>query len=314
MVLTLGGGPGATTLEVAIYQALRFDYDPARAAVLGFAQLIVCGTFVVLAGRHTASAYDWPALRRPMRRRAMNSGGSRSGDGFVLACSVAFVAVPIAAIVASGLVADFDVAALLHAGATSLVIASAAALVALVLAWPLSLGMTHATSSNGRSLVSLASLLPLIMPPAVLATGWFIIASRLGAPLSAAPLMVIAMNALMALPFALGVLAPAVRQASAQNDRLCASLALDGWPRFRIIDLPVLKVPLGLAAALAFIVSLGDLTAITLFGSQDLVTLPALIYSEMGSYRINAAAGSALVLALLSLALISLFEKWGSRA
>ena len=33
IVLTLGGGPQATTLEVAIYQALRFDFDPARATV-----------------------------------------------------------------------------------------------------------------------------------------------------------------------------------------------------------------------------------------------------------------------------------------
>ena len=30
IVLTLGGGPAATTLEVAIYQSLRFDFDPAR--------------------------------------------------------------------------------------------------------------------------------------------------------------------------------------------------------------------------------------------------------------------------------------------
>ncbi|MEO1160593.1 MAG: ABC transporter permease subunit, partial [Pseudomonadota bacterium] len=28
VVLVLGGGPGATTLEVAIYQSLRFDFDP----------------------------------------------------------------------------------------------------------------------------------------------------------------------------------------------------------------------------------------------------------------------------------------------
>ena len=34
IVLTLGGGPAATTLEVAIYQALRFDFDPARAVAL----------------------------------------------------------------------------------------------------------------------------------------------------------------------------------------------------------------------------------------------------------------------------------------
>jgi thiamine transport system permease protein len=29
-VLSLGGGPKATTIELAIYQALSFDYDPAR--------------------------------------------------------------------------------------------------------------------------------------------------------------------------------------------------------------------------------------------------------------------------------------------
>ncbi len=31
---SLGGGPKATTIELAIYQALSFDYDPARAAML----------------------------------------------------------------------------------------------------------------------------------------------------------------------------------------------------------------------------------------------------------------------------------------
>jgi thiamine transport system permease protein len=310
VVLTLGGGPSATTLEVAIYQALRFDYDPARATVLSLAQLILCGTFVLLAGRRTASVYDWPALRRPARLASIEAGASGTGDALILILSGAFVAFPIAAIVVSGLFADFEIAALLHAGITSLIIAFAAAAVALLLAWPLAHGMRRDQSP----FLSLASLLPLIIPPAVLATGWFIAANRLGAPLSAAPFMVVGMNALMALPFALGVLVPAVRSASAQNDRLCASLGLAGLPRFRIVDLPVLKVPLGLAAALAFIVSLGDLTAITLFGSQDLMTLPALIYSEMGSYRINAAAGSALILALASLALIFVFEKWGSRA
>src|SRR5690606_9292146 len=39
IVLTLGGGPRATTLEVAIYQALRFDFDPPRAVVLTMVQL-----------------------------------------------------------------------------------------------------------------------------------------------------------------------------------------------------------------------------------------------------------------------------------
>src|SRR6185312_5704268 len=48
IVLTLGGGPRATTLEVAIYQALRFDFDPARAVVLALLQLLLCGLLVGL--------------------------------------------------------------------------------------------------------------------------------------------------------------------------------------------------------------------------------------------------------------------------
>ncbi|EKT60118.1 thiamine transporter membrane protein [Providencia sneebia DSM 19967] len=38
-VLALGGGPAATTIELAIYQALSYDFDPARAAVLALIQL-----------------------------------------------------------------------------------------------------------------------------------------------------------------------------------------------------------------------------------------------------------------------------------
>ena len=48
-VLSLGGGPRATTIELAIYQALNFDYDPARAAMLALIQMVCCLGLVLLA-------------------------------------------------------------------------------------------------------------------------------------------------------------------------------------------------------------------------------------------------------------------------
>ncbi len=51
VVLVLGGGPQATTLEVAIYQALRMDFDPGFAALLSLAQLLLCAIAVFAAGR-----------------------------------------------------------------------------------------------------------------------------------------------------------------------------------------------------------------------------------------------------------------------
>jgi thiamine transport system permease protein len=60
---------------------------------------------------------------------------------------------------------------------------------------------------------------------------------------------------------------------------------------------------------LCFAASLGDLTAVTFFGSQGLITLPALIYAQIGSYRTEAAAATALVLSLFSLAAITFAER-----
>jgi thiamine transport system permease protein len=56
-----------------------------------------------------------------------------------------------------------------------------------------------------------------------------------------------------------------------------------------------------MALSFAMALSLGDLGAVALFGSQDMVTLPWLLYSRMGSYRTADAAGLALFLGLLCL-------------
>ncbi len=49
--------------------------------------------------------------------------------------------------------------------------------------------------------------------------------------------------------------------------------------------------------------SLGDLGAVALFGSEGFVTLPWLVYSRMGSYRTNDADGLALILGIICLLL-----------
>ncbi len=51
-VLSLGGGPQATAIELAIYQALVDDYNPApRAAMLALIQMMCCLGLVLLSQR-----------------------------------------------------------------------------------------------------------------------------------------------------------------------------------------------------------------------------------------------------------------------
>jgi thiamine transport system permease protein len=311
IVLTLGGGPRATTLEVAIYQALRFDFDPSRATLLSLVQVAICAVLVAVSQRFPASFAALPPLRRTSFRSDGTSALSRAIDGFALATALLLLLPPLIAVMAAGLSGLAPTPALFAAIATSIAIGCGAALLSFALCWPLA-GLA-ARSGIGRRLAGGAVLAGLILPPAVMATGWFILLSRFTDVLGLAPALVLALNGLMALPFNYTILAPAVAQAAAQNDRLCESLGLSGTARFRLIDFPVLRRPIGLALVMAAIVSLGDLTAITLFGAQGFATLPALLYQQMGSYRMEGAAGTALVLALLALALVALAERW-SRA
>ena len=49
VALTLGGGPRATTVELAIYQAFRFDFDLGRAALLASVQIALVGMAALIA-------------------------------------------------------------------------------------------------------------------------------------------------------------------------------------------------------------------------------------------------------------------------
>jgi thiamine transport system permease protein len=113
----------------------------------------------------------------------------------------------------------------------------------------------------------------------------------------------------MALPFALRATAPALDRIEATHGRLATALGLTGLARLRLLILPRLAGPLGFAAGLAAALSMGDLGVIVLFGGQDQPTLPLAMYRLMGAYRMEDAAGAALLLLILSLALFRLFDR-----
>lgn len=310
IVLTLGGGPRATTLEVAIYQALRADFDPPRAAALAVVQLLLCIGLAAVAQRFGGLLQGWPTLRGTSLRYDGQTALSRMIDGMVILAGLLILLPPLLVLAVSGaaninLSGDLAISAL-----TSLALGASSAGLSFVIVW--TLAARAARSGHWRKLAAVLVLAAWIVPPAVLATGWFVTLSRFADMTGLAPLLVIAMNGLMALPFAYHVLSPAMAQAADRHDRLCAGLGITGLNRLRLIDLPALRRPIGLALVMALIVSLGDLTAISLFGTQDLVTLPSFIHRQMGSYRFDEAVGTALLLALLVLALTGLAERWSA--
>jgi len=155
------------------------------------------------------------------------------------------------------------------------------------------------------------ALSALLVPPAVMATGWFLLLYRLNGGVVLVFATIIALNALMALPFASAVLGLAFAQLHEASDRLCQSLGISGWNRLWLITLPQMFRPLAQAALMALVMSLGDLAAITLLGSEGIMTLPSLVRAQMGHYRGQDAQGTALVLMALCLVITVLVQKLG---
>lgn len=314
LVLMLGGGPAATTLEVAIYQALRFDFDPGRAVALALLQIGLCAVLLLLlslAGGRGADAITATTISRRTDGERLRQ---RMLDAFILFMGTAFVATPLASIVAGGVRADLlriiRETAFRQALATSLALALPAGLLATGLSLLLikaklaqdenAQGNRFARMAAG-ALPSIASLI-LLFPATVLGTGWFLAVGPAHlTPL--APLLIIGVNSLMAFPFTLRMLDTPIAVHRLRTGRLAASLGIRGFARLRLIDWPVLRRPLLSSLSMGMALSLGDVGVIALLGNDNLVTLPWLLYSRMGSYRTLDAAGIALLLAILCLVL-----------
>jgi len=315
LVLTLGGGPAATTIEVAIYQSLRFDFDPARAIALSVLQIGM--TAVILTGMaFFPTPDDKDATAGRITRRFDGQGWvAKLADGTAILLATILVGSPLLMIVAAGLRANLMTlvtsAIFIRATLTSLVISLSAGVLAVLVAIAIIQAQAALKEKRQRgtvvrsfsSALAATSSLVLLVPPVVLGTGWFLALRPLSDVARFAPLLIVLINVLMALPFVMRVLAPAFATHRQRTARLVAGLGIFGLARLKMIDVPLLKKPVTMALSFAMALSLGDLGAVALFGSDQLVTLPWLVYSRMGSYRTNDADGLALILGLMCLAL-----------
>ncbi len=306
-VLALGGGPKATSVELAIYAALRFDFDLGRAAVLALVQVILSGGAAILllsAGRPVDLGQGLGGARRVWRQ------GGRGIDSFVICTAALFLLMPMGAIVLRGVGGLFGIldVRLMEALWMSLQITALSTLLAV--GGAIGIASLAARSSRGW-LIEVTSTMVLVVSPFVLGTGLFIIINPWLDPFAMALPVTAVVNAALSLPFCVRVLVPALQQVERNYGRLGTSLGLSGWDRTRLMLWPALRRPLGFATGLSAALSMGDLGVIALFAPVDGATLPLLMYRLMGAYQMDAAAGVALVLVAVSFGLFAAFDRGG---
>jgi thiamine transport system permease protein len=308
VALTLGGGPRATTIELAIYQAFRFDFDLGRAALLSLVQLVLAGGMALMALWLVPMVQVGGGMDRIMPRWDARDGLQRLSDGIAILLAALFLLVPLAAVVWRGVLGLPKMPMEVYAAAfTSIWVAVASIVVLLVLALPMA-GWIAGRRGGG---VEAVGLLGLSASPLMIGTGWFIVINPYADPFDFALGVTVLVNAMMALPFALRILVPPMRDAVAQYGRLSAMLGVSGGRLWRVLLIPRLRPQIGFAAGLTGALSMGDLGVIALFADPERVTLPLQVERLMGAYRMDAAAGAALVLLALSLGIFWICDKGG---
>lgn len=308
VALTLGGGPRATTVELAIYQAFKFDFDLGRAAILAVVQLVLAGSAALIALWIIPSISVGGGIDRPMKRWDASSGFQRLFDVGIVSVSALFLLLPLSAVILRGLIGLGQVPlSVWQAAGASLYVATISIFVMGMLAMPMA-GWIASRKSGG---VEAIGLLGLSASPLMIGTGWFILINPVADPVQLALPVTALVNALMALPFALRIMVPRLRDTLRDYGRLSESLNMRGWSLWRWLILPRLRAQIGFAAGLTGALSIGDLGVIALFADPDRTTLPLQMYRLMGAYRMEAAAGAALILLTLALGVFWICDKGG---
>lgn len=305
VVLTLGGGPQYTTLETAIYQAILFEFDLPKAALFAMLQFVFCLLLFSLTSRFSPSNQN--GLSNSNIWFVKPKSAVKIFHVFVLIVFVFFLFSPvlnilISALSSSSLLKVWHNSQLWRALGYSLSIAPLSALLALTMAIALLLLSRRLEWLHYQKISQFiinAGMVILAIPILVLAMGLFLLLQERDFSNIDLFIIVVFCNALSAMPFVLRILSAPFHNNMRYYENLCNSLGIVGWQRFYLIEWKTLRAPLRYAFALGLALSLGDFTAIALFGNQEFTSLPHLLYQQLGNYRNQDAAVTAGILLLL---------------
>ncbi len=321
-VVVILGGPTRLTLEAAIYDEAVRAFDLRAAAALSLLQLGAVALVVAVSSRLEAAS----GATLPLSAEAATGGrpptrGERLALAGILASAAGLLAVPLGALVQRSLAGPGgyglgfyralarETPALLvppwHAALNSLAYAGAATAIALAIG-----GLAAAAvASRPAGWLDTAVMLPLGASAVMLGYGFVIAFDTPPLDIRAALWIVPVAQALVAAPFVVRILAPALRGVDPRLREAAAVLGAGPGRVRREIDLPLVLRPLGVAAGLAFAVALGEFGATVFLARSDHPTLPVAIFRFLGrpgaENQGTAAALAVLLMGVTALAVIA---------
>jgi thiamine transport system permease protein len=197
---------------------------------------------------------------------------------------------------------------------TSLVLATVTALLAALVGGLAAL--TVLTPGRPR-LIAVIAVVPLGVSAATLGLGMLLAFGRPPIDLRASGLLIPIAHSLVAIPLVVAVVAPGVRSTDVRLASVAATLGATPTRAFWTAYGPVLRIVMVASAALAGAVSLGEFGAATFLGRATSPTVPVQIVRLLGrpgEQSLGVAAVLAVILVIVTLAVVLLVDRWSAPA
>jgi thiamine transport system permease protein len=297
-VILLLGGPRYATLEVEIYRQATSLFNLPMAAALSLVQI---GFMFVMLVIYTRLQRQVPVdLQRAhvITRRPTGAREWLLVGGAVVAIGV-LIFTPLLALVLRSLAGSAGVtlanyAALgtsardsilfvapLQAVTNSLVFALITTLFAVVLGVASALVLGRESGSATRWLDPVF-MLPLATSAVTLGFGFIIALDEPPLNLRTSPLLIPIAHTLVAMPFVVRSVLPALRAIAPAIRESASVLGASPWQVWRWVDIPLMSRGLLVGATFAFTVSLGEFGASVFIARPDTPTMPVVIYRLLG--------------------------------
>jgi thiamine transport system permease protein len=307
-VILVLGGPYFSTIEVEIYYQTISLFNLPLAAVLSILQLF-CTLLLTVIYSKLMNGLSRPLTQRSqaVTQNPLHSWQSRVFAFFVLGFIMILTTTPLLALAArsitnleaknnpagtysTGFTLDFYRALTINqqqsqfytAPSTAIGISIGYALItvflALIIGIPSAWTLSHDKKSHFNRIIDPILMLPLGTSAVTLGLGFIISLNKPPLDLRASPILIPISHTLVAFPFVIRSLTPALQ--SIQPDlRFAASvLGASPWQIIKHIDLPLVMRAIIVAATFAFTISIGEFGATSMIARPEFPTIPIVIY------------------------------------
>jgi len=329
-VVLILGGPRLATLEVEIYRQALHLFNLPLAAALSLVQIVFCFALIWL--------YTWfegqsAVSLMPAVSDRQQAGPQTRSDKIIIGSTTVFMflllGTPLLALMLSSILTDSGPALTYYLGlmqnkaqsilyvapiraiANSIGFALAATGIALTLGW-FSANLLSGSRTKITSVLDPIFMLPLSTSAVTLGFGYIIALDEPPLNLRTSVMLPAIAHSLVALPFVIRSLLPALRGIPRSLRDAAAVMGASPLKVWQVVDWPILSRALMVGAVFAFAISMGEFGATVFVARPQIPTLPLAIYrflSHPGSMNYGQAMAMSCVLMLTTAAGFVFLEK-----